>query len=118
MLKNCLYCGAPFEGAAQARFCSNAHRVAYSRTRTKEPVQGEAVQAEPVRRLTPVEEQQIRDELGYAKSETRTKAERDAAAKRMVERMGGLKPLDPRAFPARPNDLIPSPQKLDRLHRS
>jgi hypothetical protein len=36
--------------------------------------------------LSEAQEQAIRDSWGYSASETRTKAERDAAAKRMVEK--------------------------------
>ncbi len=35
-------------------------------------------------------EQQIRDSFGYTRSETRTKAERDAAARRIVEGMPAI----------------------------
>lgn len=48
--------------------------------------------------LTPAEEQRIRDEMGYALSETRTLAERDAAAARMVESIGS-RPFSRTAFP-------------------
>jgi hypothetical protein len=43
MQKLCAYCGEEFEGAAQARYCSNAHRVADQRRRT-EPAQREVAQ--------------------------------------------------------------------------
>jgi len=44
------------------------------------------VNQEGLRVPTPEEEQRIRDIFGYSSSETRTKAERDAAAERMMER--------------------------------
>lgn len=44
MQRTCEFCGALFEGASQARFCSNAHRVAASRTRTEIPVEVELAQ--------------------------------------------------------------------------
>ena len=47
--------------------------------------------------LTDAEEQRIRDEAGYSQSERRTLAERDAAARRMVENMQGG--LSKTAFP-------------------
>jgi hypothetical protein len=74
MEKDCLYCGQSFDGAAQARFCSEAHRKAYARTLEKEGG------------LTPSQEQALRDDLGYSETERRTKAERDLAAQRMLER--------------------------------
>lgn len=38
MLKICEYCGKPFEGAKQARYCKAGHRVLASRQRTGKPV--------------------------------------------------------------------------------
>jgi len=52
MLKTCEHCGASFEGAPQARFCSDAHRKAHARSRTKEQVglgqAGQSVRVEGV----------------------------------------------------------------------
>lgn len=56
------------------------------------------------RPLTEEEEQAIRDKYGYAPTEKRTKAERDAAADRMLGKLRG-EPLDP-DFPP-PFDLPP-----------
>jgi hypothetical protein len=40
--------------------------------------------------LSEAQEQKIRDHFGYSKSETRTKAERDAAAQRIIERLPAI----------------------------
>jgi hypothetical protein len=45
VLKTCEHCGQPFEGPAQARFCSDAHRKAASRSRTDVRVEGGQKQA-------------------------------------------------------------------------
>jgi len=73
MDRRCEHCGELFEGRPNARFCSEAHRKAYARVVTSEG-------------LTPAQEQAIRDDLGYTSSETRSKAERDAAAARMLQK--------------------------------
>jgi len=104
MLRVCQFCGAEYEGAAQSRFCSNAHRVAFSR-KGKVVQNGEAAQVEPEQtapRVEPVqkrsrtlrgliadaragtitltekEEQAIRNHYGYGPSEKRTLLQRDA----------------------------------------
>ena len=106
MLRTCEHCGNEFEGAAQARFCSDAHRKAFARSGEVGQVgQAEVGQQEEVGQevaqtrsrptlvrelidearagiivLTPAEEQAIRDFMGYTSSEKRTLAERDRAA--------------------------------------
>jgi len=86
--------------------------------------------------LTEAEEQFIRDFLGYAGSEKRTLAERDAAAKRMVQQLPavgrtvtrtdelgreveetvGPAGLSLKAFPTQtPHDLRPSGEQLKKL---
>jgi hypothetical protein len=72
MEKDCLYCGQSFDGSPQARFCSDAHRKAFARGSDEQ--------------LTPLQEQALRDDLGYSETERRTQAERDLAAQRMLER--------------------------------
>jgi len=70
--------------------------------------------------LTAEEEQAIRDHFGYAASETRTLAQRDEAARKMVA--GGPKSLSLTAFPYQQGNplskwsLVPSPEKLAGLH--
>lgn len=59
-------------------------------------------------------EQAIRDFYGYAKSEKRTQAEREAVA----NRLRNPEPLSldfQKSFPAQHNDLAPSPAALKRL---
>lgn len=59
-------------------------------------------------------EQAIRDFFGYAASETRSKAERDAVARRIMARsQKGTGSLP--GFPSRPNDLAPSSEALAKL---
>jgi hypothetical protein len=93
-MRTCEGCGIEFEGAPQARFHSDACRKAFSRRadpslpvrqlRTEKIVEldegplGEEVDAE----------QLLREGLGYAKSESRTKAERDATAARILGTSG------------------------------
>ncbi len=51
----------------------------------------EPVRDSPLRiGLSEAEEQRARDFWGYTKSETRTKAERDAAAARIIERLPAI----------------------------
>jgi hypothetical protein len=74
-----------------------------------------ARKAEEAGRHLAESEQAIRDRFGYSLSESRSKAERDAAAARMVARMGRPS-LDRRRFPVQtPGDLRPSPAALRRL---
>jgi hypothetical protein len=72
--------------------------------------------------LTTVEEQRVRDHFGYAASETRTLAQRDAVARRMVA-SGPQGPLSKTAFPhVQGRDpesswtLVPTAEKLAKLH--
>jgi hypothetical protein len=64
------------------RYETDADRQAAYRER-----QREEQDLDPGMPLTPEEEQEIRDFYGYAASETRTKAERDAIARRIVEKL-------------------------------
>jgi len=88
MLKSCLNCGVEFEGASQARFHSDACRKAYARRELgrmdgREP--GQSRTGEEVgQALSAHQEQLIRDAFGYAASESRSKAERDATARRIT----------------------------------
>src|SRR5215472_3982636 len=148
----CEFCGITYEGAAQSRFCTEAHRKAASRQRSADkpaepretapasrPTQPhELIQAARAGQveLTEAEEQFIRDFLGYAGSEKRTLAERDAAAKRMVQQLPavgrtvtrtdelgreveetvGPAGLSLKAFPTQtPHDLRPSGEQLKKL---
>jgi len=99
----CEHCRNEFEAEKPARFCCNAHRQAAHRRRVEERAVSELAEA-----LTPTaqgadpkpppspapppvkdeidEEQAIRDSFGYAASETRTRAERDAVAARIMGR--------------------------------
>jgi hypothetical protein len=112
MKRVCEYCLSEFEGPRQARFCSDAHRKAFARSPGERARQdadldpslperqfdmAEPVQELPVPllveqaragklRLSGEDEQRIRKFFGYADSETRTLAERDAAAARMLGR--------------------------------
>jgi hypothetical protein len=115
MLSECLNCGVEFDGASQARFHSNACRVAYSRRKVeqtsgepehsvrveREPAQEPAEVALPVEKLislaregklvlTEAQEQEIRDRFGYSASERRTLIERDGAAGRILEKTSRL----------------------------
>jgi len=106
MIKTCEFCLSEFEGAAQARFCSDAHRKAFRRRfdegrrasvdpdlperQVDEPEPEEldvpalVAAAKAGRVLSDSEEQRIRDYWGYAPSETRTWAEREQAAQRIM----------------------------------
>ena len=66
----CEECGTEFEARAGTRFCSSACRVKAHRAKPQP--------------LTAEDEQALRDELGFTASESRSKAERDEAAKRML----------------------------------
>jgi len=104
MLKECLFCGASFEGSAQARFCSDAHRKAHARTRTDVRV-GEVGQSEngEVGQRHPVD-------LGWG---TVTRFAVDGTP---VEEPLGPAGLSLVAFPVQvEGDLAPSPELLRKL---
>lgn len=86
-LRVCENCDMEFEGAAQARFCSAKCRKQASRARGERLV--ESIAHQPVQRMTESDEQAVRDHYGYSSSESRSKAERDAAAARMVAKSKG-----------------------------
>jgi hypothetical protein len=89
VLKTCLHCGVEFEGAPQARFHADACRKAYNRELGQKEGENSDIQGpgrELGQTLSEAEEQALRDRFGYAKSETRTKAERDAVAAQIIGR--------------------------------
>jgi len=108
MTRTCAYCGREFEGPAQAKFCSDAHRKAASRiargpNKPEPPIVTDnqtivvpSVEERPgtlrgliaaARKgeitLTDREEQLIRNYYGYASSEKRTLLQRDKATEKM-----------------------------------
>jgi hypothetical protein len=133
-LRECVNCGVSFEGSPQARFHSDACRKAYARRRlvdetlpvrdvSEAPVVVHGFVVEPqavvVRRppfpagpISEEQEQAIRD-YGFSASEKRTRAERDAVAARIMARSRSTRLLP--GFPARPDDLAPSPAQLKKL---
>lgn len=61
-------------------------------------------------------EQEIRDSFGYSASETRAKAERDEAARKMVAfGKASFPSLSSTQFPVRPGDLAPTEAQLKKL---
>ena len=164
--KVCEYCGASYQGAPQSRFCSEAHRKAASRAAARPANQADQAERKlqaPKRRdldadgrpntlrglmsaakegtivLSEREEQQIRNHFGFTASEKRTFLEREAAARRIREKLGPLpregetvtrldelgnpveEPVGPAglslvAFPnQREGDLAPTPEERAKL---
>lgn len=143
MQRSCVFCGASFAGPPQARFCSDAHRKAFARTRTSgneepgqvpsEPGQGEVGQGNSDRlptRLLEIPESWF--EPSYVKKHfglvdfSRVSLDEhvslvDFPPELLVRlaRAGKLQPLNRVCFPVqRPGDLSPRPEALRRLGRT